>query len=145
MSCLVNYPWAVWGAGGCVVPDCASEMDQHKPTSSGYTRTTPAGNPSSGESNICTQCLIAGKTQTHIFSFCLPLLCVSPIRMHRVFFTVTSYELKPETAQVASNGGLGTNRACRHPSHTHLLFETNHRLWPRSFTSVLATLGNHPC
>lgn len=62
------------------MPDCASEMDQHTPASSGYTHKAPAGNLSSGEnSNIRTQCLIAGKTQTntHTHSFSVSSCLVS--------------------------------------------------------------------
>lgn len=48
------------------MPGCASETDLHTPASSGYIHKAPAGNQISGEiSNIRTQCLIAGKTQTN--------------------------------------------------------------------------------
>lgn len=93
------------------MPGCALEMDLHTPASSGYTHKAPAGNQSSGEnSNIRTQCLIAGKTQTntHILFLSPPPLCVSRTNAQGLF-TVSSHKLNPNyvIVQVAGNGELG--------------------------------------
>lgn len=93
------------------MPDCASEMDQHTPASSGYIHKAPAGNLSSGEdSNIRMQCLIAGKTQTntHILFLSPPALCLSNTNAQGLF-TVSSHKLNPNSviAQVAGRGALG--------------------------------------
>ena len=103
------------------MPGCASEMDQHTPASSGYRHKAPAGNPSSGEnSSIHTQCLIAGKTKTHIVFLSPPALCLSHTNAHDLL-TVMTFQLNPNVAivLVAGNEGFRTNTTCRNSSYTY--------------------------
>lgn len=91
-----------------------------------------------GEQQHGTQCLIAGKMQTNkniiSVSSCSLSLTYKCTGSPSCLFT--SAIPKFCDCSGCRQWRFGTNTTCRHPSYIHLLAETNHSLWPCSFTSL---------